>query len=141
MVVTGEPIVISFPSPSPFQFSHNGPKFSKDAKASDPSKHNDVERQAAAIPGPGEYPLPSSISKGVPAYGFGTSTRGSDGTLAALREEMRAGQAPALYRVYGSVGKQLDSGKRSMPSFGFGTSSRFNRAGANNNPGPGSYVC
>lgn len=122
------------------KYSQNGPRFGKDAKPSDPNKKNDIERTAAGIPGPGEYPLASTIGVGKPRAPFGTSTRGDDvGSLAALKKDMMAAQHVPMYKQYGSIGKQPESYRRNQPSFGFGSSSRFTKS-VTESPGPGTYV-
>lgn len=123
--------------------------------SSDRFKYEHVKR-AATSPGPGAYTLSQSVGSQVvstkassPMPGFGTSNREQMNKLYISTEHEKAqsgnnSPGPCNYTVPESTGRQPLSKYSSMPSWGFGTSSRFlgnaQRPGGNmNTPGPGSY--
>ena len=115
----------------------------------------DYVRRAALQPGPGAYNLLQSVGRQVastspsaPEAGFGTSDRHTQNKLylSPEHEKMHFGKqspGPSSYTLPSSVAKQHLSRNASMPSWGFGTASRWPSSkpkprGADT-PGPGTY--
>ncbi|KAL1500547.1 hypothetical protein AB1Y20_013202 [Prymnesium parvum] len=111
--------------------------------------NHDDTRHAAAIPGPGAYPLPATVGPQLvglmpssPAAGFGTSTRQHHAKVYQSHEHEKytAGDSPgpAMYSFTPAFGKQTTSRRKSSSAWGFGTEDRFDRkrSGRVNVPGP-----
>ena len=114
-------------------------------------------KRAASQPGPGTYELRQSVGPQVasnrssaPMAGFGASTRQTQNKLyiSPEHEKMHYGkQSPGpqsgTYTLPPTVGKQFLSRNASMPSWGFGTASRFTTEKktlrGSQTPGPGAY--
>ena len=103
--------------------------------SSDRFKYEHVKR-AATSPGPGAYSLNQSVGSQVmstktssPMPGFGTSNRDQMNKLYISTEHEKAlsgnnSPGPSNYNMPESTGRQPLSKYSSMPSWGFGTSSR-----------------
>jgi len=114
----------------------------------------DLER-AGKLPSPDKYTKPSGVGlqsdstkRSAPLPGFGTSTRENAAKvfLTPAHEKVNFGKVspgPLSYTLTPGVGKQVASGKRESPSFGFGSNDRWytrkiaERHG--NYPAPGAY--
>jgi len=116
-------------------------------------KYEHVKR-AATSPGPGAYTLSQAVGSQVvstketsPIFGFGTSNREHMNKLyiSSDHEKAQSGNnspGPCNYALPESTGRQPLSKYSSMPSWGFGTCSRWTKPAAGGNastPGPGSY--
>ena len=118
-----------------------GPSFGTDPRATDPKKKNHAEVRAAQVPGPGNYPTPSAFGPqsasnfpSKPQFGFSTLDRSKERRLAGGRGDSHARSS--------SIGKQMQSEKKSAPRFTFGSQGRFAKSTSTSAqaPGPGSYI-
>jgi len=151
-------------SPGPCMYTLNGAVGRQDLsrRANQPSwvfassnrfKYDHVKR-AATSPGPGSYtlgqsvgPQYSSTNKSSPMPGFGTSNRDQMQKLYISSEHEKSqygnnSPGPCNYALPEATGKQPLSKYSSMPSWGFGTASRWQtnkKSGQHISPGPGSY--
>lgn len=152
-------------SPGPMMYSLQGAvgKQELSKKSNQPSwvfssserfQYDHVKR-AATSPGPGAYTMGASVGPQVastkhsaPLPGFGTSNRDQMQKLYISSEHEKSlsgnnSPGPANYAVPEGTGKQSLSAHKTMPSWGFGTATRWQTEKAQTSgmttPGPGSY--
>ncbi len=113
----------------------------------------DHVRRSDTSPGPGTYSVSHSVGPQVastkassPVPGFGTSNREHMGKLYISPEHEKSNcgnnsPGPCNYNLPEATGKQPLSKYSSMPSWGFGSSKRWDtlKKSSDSTPGPGSY--
>jgi len=121
--------------------SHLGTTFGREMRSVDPKKPNYLEKQAAMVPGPGDYFSKIVAGSSAPSVSFGKSARGEDDSgLAAVMRATEAKRKPSELAVPDSLGKQTLSTKRTNSSWKFAMGQRFAPLDPGKVPGPGAYI-